>query len=258
MRRTAVVRPRRGGARALAPVAVLALVSALAAGCGDNGDSDSASDDKEGNEEAKVTALTADQIEQAVLQPDNMGEDWTAEPETDDDETAAPGCFAEIDTLTEGLTEEARGGTEFTYSIGLPTVESTITAYADENAIAAVFDLVQTVLEACTSIAGPDGDGNEWNLTLETSDDATYEADDQFSMSANGSLTQADGDESQVYLEWTSVRIGPNVAAVTTIDIEPRTDDHATWSQIAVDRLNAVVNGEEPETTTAPAPADAA
>lgn len=253
MRRSPVVRARRRQTRALVPVTVLALVSALAAGCSDDGGSDA--DDPDEDQDAPVTALTADQISQAVLQPDNMGEDWNVEPSTDDDDTAAPGCLADVDTLTEGLTREARGGNDFSYSIGLPTVESTISAYDDEAGISAVFDQVQTVLEACTAIVGPDGDGNQWDLALETSDEATYEADDQFSLSASGTITETDGDESQIYIEWTNVRIGPNVAAVTTVDIEPRTDDHAVWSQIAIDRFIAVIEGEEPAATTAPAPA---
>lgn len=251
VRRTALSRPRPRIARPLAPIGVLALVTALAAGCGDDGNDDAAKDDKE----VEVVALTEEQIAEAVLQPENLGEDWESEPSEEDDETAAPGCFADIDTLTEGLTKVARGGNDLTYSVGLPTVESTISAYDDEIAIAAVFDQVQTVLEACPSIVGPDGDGNEWDLTLETTDEATYDADDQFSASASGTFTQTDGNESQIYIEWTSVRVGPNVGSVTTIDIEPRADEHAVWTQIAVDRLNAVIDGEEPAETTAPAPA---
>ena len=35
-----------------------------------------------------------------------------------------------------------------------------MSAYADENAITAIFDQVQTVLAACTTVTGTDGDGN--------------------------------------------------------------------------------------------------
>lgn len=251
MRHPAVFRARRRRARFPALISGLALVTALAA-CSD-GDSDS---DDDGGSEDEVAALTEDQAAEAVLQEDNLGPDWSAEPVTeDDDTTAGPGCFADIDTLTEGLTKVTSVGTEFTYSVGVPIVKSTATAYDEEIAVAAVFDQVQTVLEACTTIDGPDGDGNEWDLAVETSDEQTYDAEDQFSLSASGTFTQAGGDESPIYLEWTSARVGPNVATVTTLDTESRADEHAALAQVAVDRMNAVIDGEEPAATTVPAPA---
>jgi hypothetical protein len=260
--------------RSLAPVAVLALVSALAAGC--SGDSDKDAEDggtvyvdqdgnpvdQDGNpvdpdedgEDAGTPALTEEQIAEAVLQSDNMGSGWTSKPSTED-ETTAPGCFADLDTLTEGLTKTARGGTDFTYSDGVPDVESTVSVYDDETAIAAVFDQVQIALGACTTVSGPDGDGNEWNLSVSTSEDATYDVDDQLAVSASGTFTEPGGNPTQIYIEWTNVRVGPNVGSVTTFDLEPRPTEHDTWTQIAVDRLLAVVDGEEPTATTAPAPA---
>jgi len=268
--------------RSLAPIAVLALVSALAAGCSGDGDKDAedggtvyvdqdgnpvdpdengedgeggeGGEDGEDGEDAGTPSLTEEQIAEAVLQSDNMGSGWTSTPSIED-ETAAPGCFADVDTLTEGLTKKAKGGTDFTYSSGLPDVESTVSAYDDENAISAVFDQVQTALAACTTVSGADGDGNEWNLSVTTSEDATFDVDDQLAVSASGTITEPGGSPTQIYIEWTNVRVGPNVGSVTTIDIEPRPTEHDIWAQIAVDRLLAVVNGEEPAATTAPAPA---
>jgi len=259
--------------RSLAPVAVLALVSALAAGCSGDGDEDAEDGgtvyvDQYGNpvdpdengeggedgEDAGTPSMTEEQIAEAVLQSDNMGSGWTSTPSIED-ETTAPGCFADVDTLTEGLTEKAKGGTDFTYSSGLPDVESTVSAYDDEAAISAVFDQVQTALAACTTVTGPDSDGNEWALSVTTSEDATYDVDDQLAVSASGTFTEPGGSPTQIYIEWTNVRVGPNVGSVTTIDIEPRPTEHDLWAQIAVDRLLAVVNGEEQAATTAPAPA---
>ncbi|MDZ5622625.1 hypothetical protein [Nocardioides bizhenqiangii] len=252
--RTAVVRPRRGVARALAPVAVLALVSALAAGCGDD-DSDSDSDGEE--QDTPAAALTADQIAQAVLQPDNMGEGWTSEPSTDDEGTA-PGCLAGVETLTEQLDRQDRGGTEFSFGEVL-TVESTVSAYAEEAAITAIFDQVQSVISACTTVTGPDSDGNEWNVTLATTDEQVYDdVDDQYSVSGSGTITTPDGVSFDIYLEQTAVRVGPNVASISTTDTQSRTTEHQAWAEIAVERLVDVVEGEEPEPTTAPGPADAA
>ncbi len=257
--------------RSLAPVAMLALVAALAAGCGD-GDKDADDPqtvfvDQDGNtinpsggdddDDDAVAPLTADQIAQAVLQPDNMGTGWAATPSTDDGEEAAPGCLADADALAESLEKQERGGTEFAYGDSeLPFVESTASAYADEAAITAVFDQVQTVIGACTTISAPDGDGNQWELALTYDEDPTYDdVDDQLHIVATGTLTQAGGSPTDITIEWTNVRVGPNVGAITTVDIVSRTTEHAAWSQIAVDRLVDVIDGEEPEATTAPEPA---
>ena len=251
MRRPAVVRPHRGPVRTLARVGVLALVAVLAVGCSDDGDSDG----DEGDDDAPVGALTADQIEQAVLQPDNMGDGWTSTPSADDDSTA-PGCLAGVEELTEQLERQDRGGTEFSYGEEALTVESTVSAYADEPAITALFDQVQTVIAACTTVTGADSDGNEWDLTLATTEEVVYDdVDDQYSVSGGGTITTPAGDDFEIYLEQTAVRVGPNVASISTFDVEPRSSEHAVWAEIAVERLVDVAEGEEPESTTAPAPA---
>lgn len=237
---------------ALAPVAVPALAAALLAGCSDDGGSDADAEP----EDAPVTALDQEQVAQALLQDDNMGEGWTSEP-SGEDETVGPGCFGDIDALTEGLPERAKGGTEFAYGEQeLPYVESSITAYQDETAIASVFEQVKTVLAACSTIAETDEDGVAWDLTLVYDDAATQDdVDDQFHLSASGSFAQPGSEPVDVFIEWTTVRLGPNVGTVTTVDTQERPDEHATWTEIAVDRLDAVAEGEEPEATTAPAPA---
>jgi len=251
VRRTPAFRPRRL-ARSLAPVAVLALVTAFAAGCGDDGDADDNEDSAE--DTVEVGPLTADQIAQAILQSDNLGAGWTSEPATEDDEEA-PGCLADVDTLTEGLAEQDKGGTEFNYPEAL-TVESTVTAYAEEIGVSAVFDQVQTALSACSVIQGPDSNGSTWDVALTVSDEAVYDdVDDQYSLSGAGTLTTSDGSSFDIYIEQTAARIGPNVATVTTTDLQSRTTEHAVWTEIAVERLVDVAEGDEPDATTAPAPA---
>lgn len=254
MRRPAAARPNHGPARALAPLAVLALVSALAAGCGGDEDSEG-DDDADTEQDTPVVALTEDEIAVALLQDDNLGEGWTSEPSGEDD-TAGPGCFGDIDALTDGLAEKAKAGTEFAYGDAeLPFVESTVTAYDDELAITGVFDQVQTVLAACSTISDTDDEGVTWDLAMTFDDAETYDdVDDQFQLSASGSFTQPGRDAVDIYIEWTTVRLGPNVATVSTIDTQERADEHATWTEIAVERLEAVAEGEEPEATTAPAP----
>ncbi len=259
MRRTAVRPARRVLARALAPVPVLALVlvlvAAFAAGCSDDKADDGAVDEG-AREDQPVVALTADQIAQAVLQPENLGDGWTSEPSTDDEGTA-PGCLADVETLTDQLPRQDRGGTEYSFGDALQ-VESTVSVYADETAVGAIFDQVQTLVAACTTVTGPDSDGNEWDLTLTTSDEAVHdEVDDQYRISGNGTVTTPDGTAIEIYIEQTAVRLGPNVASISTSDLRSRTTEHADFAVIAVARLVDVAEGTEPEATTAPAPSTA-
>lgn len=236
---------------AVSAVALVAIVSPLASGCSGSDPETDVRDESD----APVVALTEEQIAEAVLQDDNLGEGWDSEPATEDeDENAAPGCLNDVEVLTEGLREKAKGGTEFSYGETLG-VESTIKAYADEVALAAVFDQVQTVLEACSAVTGPDAEGNVWDLALTYSDAATYDdVDDQYSLSGSGTFTTARGEELRIYVEQTAFRVGPNVGAVSTFDLQPRTTEHAAWAEIAVERFVDVAEGEEPDATTAPAP----
>lgn len=236
----------------VAPATAFALIPILLAGCSDSGDSGDAGDNA--TETAAIVALTADQIAQAVLQPENLGDGWTSEPSTDD-EGAAPGCLADVEALTDQLPRQDRGGTEFSYGDTLQ-VESTVSTYADQTAIAAIFDQVQTVVAACTTVTGPDSNGNEWDLSLTTSDEVVYDdVDDQYRLSGSGIVTTPSGAEFDIYVEQTAVRVGPNVGSISTSDTQPRATEHTTWAEIAVARLRAVAAGNEPEATTAPAPA---
>jgi hypothetical protein len=243
--------------RALASVAVLALISALAAGCSDDGgDSDDEAGDDGGTHVVAVQALTPDQIAQAMLQTDNLGDGWVGEPSTEDEGGGAPGCLADIESITEGLEEQDKGGTVFDYGDSALRVESTVSAYPDATTIGGTFDLVASTIATCTDVSGPDGDGNTWDLTLTSSDEVTYDdVDAQYAISGSGTITGTDGTSIDVYLEQTAVRVGPNVGSITTFDTQSRTTEHATWAEIAVERFVDVAQGEEPEATTAPAPA---
>jgi hypothetical protein len=257
---------RTARVRSLAPLAVLALVAATTAGCNDDSGKDADAQETVvvdqngqtiGGDPDALPAMTPDQISQAVLQDDNMGDGWTSAPYTDSD-TAAPGCLSDVKTLTAGLQKKDKGGTEFSYG-DTPSVDSTVSAYADATALGAVFDQVQVAVAACTKVTGPDGDGNNWDVTLTSTDDPGYEGvDDQYSVSGTGTLTTPDGTTVDIYLEQTAVRIGANVASVSTFDLQSRTTEHDAWAQIAVDRFVAVANGDEPAATTAPAPAASA
>lgn len=266
--RTHPLNHRSRTARPLASVAVLALTSVLAAGCGD-GDEDAGevvtetvtvtpgqTDGGDTGEEGAAT-FTEEQAIAAILQPDNFSDAWSSEPGSDDDEEEpAPGCLGEIDALTEELPKAAEADSTYEYGdSGAPSVDSGLSAYADEAELVARFDEVQAALVSCTSVTGTDSDGLSYDLTLSADEDVTYDGvDDQINMTASGTVSQ--GEESlEIYLVSTMVRIGANVATIATTHLEDPADLHAVYAEIGVERAVAVATGDEPEATTAPDPA---
>lgn len=254
MRRTTVRRsPRRTGpSRALAPIATLALVALAATACSDD---DGGDDSDDGDErQAPLAALTSAQIDEALLQAENLGEGWTSAPGTESD-TDAPGCLGDLGRLIDQLVTKDDESVEFTYGEVL-TVESSVSSYESEPEVASVFKQVKDVAAACTDVTGSDEEGNSWDLTLTASSDAVHDdVDDQLSLSATGTFTTPDGQQVPIHVEQATVRLGPNVASLSTIDVQDRATEHAVWAEIAVERFVDVVEGEEPEPTTAPAPA---
>lgn len=236
-------------ARRIGVVASLAVVSVLAVGCGDD------SDDAGSGDPAAV--LSEDQVASAAIGLDNLGEGWTEEPADEEEDSPAPGCLGEIDQVTE--TDEPAAEVEKTYGhgeISLPRVQSGVATFDDEDSVASAFDDVQVALADCTTVEGTDEEGTEYNLTLTYDDSATGDAvDDQLNLVAAGTILTPGGQEVSLSLHMTMARIDNNVALIATSDFSDPATLHASVSQIGIDKLAAVVAGEEPPATTAPAPA---
>ena len=54
---------------------------------------------------------------------------------------------------------------------GVPEISSGASSYEDGNAVAQAFAELDTVLGGCTSVTGPDSDGNTWDMTVSTYDE---------------------------------------------------------------------------------------
>ncbi len=246
--------------RRLGALTSLAIVAALATGCSDGDDGDA--DDPETVTVTETAdggtagALSDEQLEQVVLTPENLGEGWT-ERSTDeeDDSDEGPGCLADIDEVTESVEEAGEVDKSFVYGdAGVPQVESGASTFDDEGAITNAFDEVQAALTNCTSATGTD-DGTTYDLTLTTDDTAAEGVDDQVNLVANGTISDASGNNIEISLHLTMARVGSTVVTIGTTDFSDISAAHETYAQIGIDRLIAVVAGEEPAATTAPAPA---
>jgi hypothetical protein len=267
-------RPRR---RLLATAASLAAISLLAVGCGDDGgdaeaqetetvfvdaDGNLIDDEEDGGDDVpddSGPALTQEQIETVVLTAENVGDGWIGGPVESDDYTYAPGCFSEIEAISDGLDplEVGEHDVEYEYGdSGVPAISSGASSYEDGNAVDQAFADLDTVLSTCPSVNGTDGDGNTWDLAVSYDDTVVSDAtDDQINVTASGTLTDASGTAYELTIHQTYVRIGKNVITIGVTDVSDQSALHAGYTQIAIDRLIDVIIDSEPDQTTGPQPA---
>jgi hypothetical protein len=271
--------PPRHRRRHLATAGSLALIALLAVGCGDDEGDPEAQEtetvfvDADGNVIEDPTdgggdggdvaddsgpALTQEQLEVVVLTPENVGDGWTGGPVESDDDSVAPGCFGEISAISDSLDplEVAEYDVEYAFGdSGVPEVSSGASSYEDGNVVAQAFAELSTVLGACTSLTGPDSEGNTWDLTVTTDETAVSDAtDDQINVIASGTLADTSGTEYEVTLHQAYVRIGKNVITIGVTDVSDQSALHAGYTQIAIDRLIDVIIDSEPDVTTGPQP----
>lgn len=260
----------------LASSLTVLVVAASATACGSDPDegadgeptssasatpTDSSSESGEPTETESATTsgtLTAEQVEQALITEDNLGDGWLRDPEDDEDEEDeedAPGCIGEIGRLTRSLDKVEEAEASFSFGAqGLPQVNSGVKTYADETALSDLFDQFQDEIAGCDSISF-DNDGTSAELTLTpVSDLSGVAVDDQANLVAAGQLTTASGQTSPIYIYFSYVRVGSSIGVTGTTSLSEVTTAHESWAAIGANRLAAVAAGQEPEVTTAPQP----
>jgi hypothetical protein len=235
------------------------VVSLLAVGCGDDAGDAEAQETETVLIDDSGPALTQEQLDVVVLTPENVGDGWTGGTVESDDDSDSPGCFGEIDAISDTLDpiEVAERDVEYDYGdSGPPQITSGASSYQDGNAVAQAFDDLAAVLRECTTVVGTDDEGGSWDLTVTTDETlSTDTIDDQVDVTATGTYTHASGSEFDVTLHQTFVRIGKNVLTVGVSDFEDQSALHDAYVQIAIDRLVAVIIDSEPSQTTGPQPA---
>ena len=252
------MRPTRHHRRhsALAVPALLLVIAAGATACGDDSSGDDADDTRDRSSGDTSGTLSADQVEQAVLSLDNLGEGWKEEDVDDDedDDEDGPGCFGEISKVTEDLDPVEKAEKKYGYGDqGLPQVNTKVSTFDDADTVAGLFDEVEKTAEGCTDITYSE-DGFDYDLDVRTLTDLDLDdIDDQFSLTASGTITSGD-DSGKMYLYYTMVRVGPTVASIATTGLQDVNTEQQQVVKVGAARLVAVAAGEEPEATTIPAP----
>jgi hypothetical protein len=267
--------------RSLATAGTLALVSLFAVGCGDDsGDAEATETETvvvdadgnvidgptDGQDEQGDTpvddsgpALTQEQLESAVLAPENVGENWTGGQVESDVESGSPGCFGDIEVISDSLDpiEVAEHDVEYNYTGGDPSIASGASSYEDGTAVAEAFDGLHEVLGSCTEVVGTDSEGFEWDLDV-TYDGtlATDTIDDQVNVTASGTVVDPDGSEFDITLRQSYIRVGKNVLTVGVNSLGGDYSELQTgYTEIAIYRFTSVIIDSEPTTQLGPQPA---
>lgn len=248
-------RPRRLRSTLVASVTLLA-VAAGASACGDDSSDDDADDTRSESTSDTSGTLSADQVDEAVISLDNLGDGWTEEDvDPDDEDEDGPGCFGEIGRITEDVDPEEKAERKYGYGDqGMPQLNTKISSFDDPDLVADLFDQVEKAAEACTSIDYTEG---EWtyDLDMRTLTDLPLDdidIDDQFSFVASGTLTSG-SQTADMYLYYTMVRVGPTVASIATTGLEDVASEQQELVKVGAARLAAVAGGKTPESTVIPA-----
>ncbi|MDN5743578.1 MAG: hypothetical protein L0H31_00485 [Nocardioidaceae bacterium] len=256
----------------LATSVALLAVAAGATACGsdtDDTDADPSSDASTGQATDQPTdqptgqatgALSSDQVQEAAITMDNLGDGWSEETDDSDesdDDSDAPGCFGEISDITKRV--EATEKAERTYAYGdqgLPQVTSKVSSYDDADTLSGLFDQVEDTAEGCSAINFTEDD-YEYDLQVKTFPDLPLDdVDDQFTFAAGGSVTSttSSSDTASMYLYYTMIRVGSTVTTVATTAIDDAVNQQQALAETAAARLTAVVAGDNGEETAIPAP----
>lgn len=236
--------------RRFAAASAVALALVLT-GCGGDGGS--------GEADESSSPLTQEQADEALLTADNLGEGFVANPDDDDDDDEAEelGCLSFIDALgeSEDAATTAKIDYEFENDMGNPAVLSLVESYDDTDGAEGAVDTLRAELEDCDAVDYEDEDGIVFSLDVSSDDEQTADGtDDQLNLSAAGTIASGEF-EFPFTLELSIAQVGQHLTVVGVTDLGSHSSEAVDdYTQIAVDRLVAVADGDEPAETTAPAP----
>jgi hypothetical protein len=195
-------------------------------------------------------------LQQVLITTDNLGDGWIQQP---DDNGEAPGNIA---TGT-GCLEEAgapddiepleRATARFTSTLAGLAVTHGAGTYDDPEDLTAAISAAGDALEDCDEITN-EVRGATMQATISTDSARSHdEVDQQLTVTALGSISYEE--QSQEFSVLISlVRVGRHLTTVHTTGPSDVSESHAAYVEIATARLLAVVAGDEPPATLAPAP----
>ena len=237
--------------RRLASASAVALALVLT-GCGGDGGSGGADESSE--------PLSQEQADTALLTEGNLGEGFVVNPDEGDDDSDGLGCLAFIADL--GESEDAATTAEIDYEfeseLGNPAVISIIESYDDTDGADTAVDNLRGELEGCDSVEYEDEDGTTFSLDVTSDEEQTADGTDaQLNLTASGTIASGEM-EFPFTLALSVSQVGQHLTMVGVTDLGSSSSvDVDAYTQMAVDRVTAVAEGDDPAETTAPAPTPA-
>ncbi len=236
--------------RALAAAGSILLLTLVAA-CG--ADDTSSGDSGDGGDTASVEVLSEEDATTALLSETNLGELYAVvEQEDDEDDESSFGCLDALDDMEEtGAPTEVDRTFEFEGDLGLPSIGSEVSSYESVDDATAAFETFRSALEGCESVDETDPEGTRTQLTVTLDDEISIsDAEEQANLVATGTISGGGG-EYPFGIFFTAARVGNHVTTVGIVELGDEVGGSIDeYTQVAVDRLTAVIAGEEPEDVT--------
>ena len=236
----------RHAVRGLRAVAALVAASSLLFACGGGSGG--------GSGGSSVVVLDDNQVKAALLTLDNMPDGWKVSTDTDNDLADAPGCLADLDKLDQP-DAESDGSADFEdAALGLPALSTQVASFGSERDVTEAMDTFREAFTDCDHVDYTDpSDDTTIVLDFESDDEkSSPEVDDQFNLTATGTISS--GFDFPFGLWLSIARVDNNTTAVMITDLsEDAGSALDPYTQMAVDRLVAVLNGDSPEPTQGPA-----
>lgn len=231
-------------------VAGLAMMLATAlTGCGEGRTSPANTSASAGSTSAAAVPLTESQIDDALIEPTDLGEGYVERIVPD---TGVPGCLAALDVMNHGFAR-ATLTNDIKFSAGtgafMPQVHSTISTFADEGAAARAIADLDEALADCTAV-DTTLDGASFDLRVRADNDTTRpEVDSQVNVAATGTATDVLGKFEMTYRA-AFMQVGATITGTAYMNTVQDTEaESEKLAGLALDRLLAVVAGVEPSPT---------
>lgn len=256
--------PRRLGA-----ASALALVAVLAVGCGsDNSSEDNGGDSAGGDSTSSSSAsgsssipplMTTDQAQAGTISQENLGAGWTESAWTahGDYGPLEGTCLAGLADLDKNAHPQLKVGTSFDYgSNDVPSLQSTVSDYADEQSVVDVMDQSKQVVEQCPSVTAQMSSNISWTFTPKVTEATPPEGVDQLlEVDFDGTATaSSDGSTTPLDAHYSLFRIGNVYGKISYLSFGPDPAMSGALESIAIAKLQAAIAGDPAPATTAPDP----
>lgn len=255
--------------RAASAALIVVLATALTGCGGDDKNVASSSDPSSKATESDVKTLSKQEVKDAVISLDDLGDDFKLDKSDDDDDDSDTdlGCLNDIDKVLDDKADDsgadfdkAAAKAEAEYKADsdgeMPFVMSSVYSLKSTDEIEEGFKIFEDAFKECDSVDTTDKDGTRIKLSIDFDKAETDGATSQVNMTAAGNFAikgpQGQSAELPFYLRMSLIQVDNNIAMIgygSLVDDDEGDEDSESLNEVGIDRLQAVIDGK-------PAPED--